>query len=162
LLVAVDTLSNAENLGALVRNCAAFDVQALVIGETCCSPFLRRAVRSSMGAIFQLPVFESENLVGTLQELRARGLRCIAAHPHAEGRALPQAHFSGDCCVVFGSEGHGLSPAVLEICDKAAAIPMPATVDSLNVGSAAAVFLYEANRQRGKFECRTLRSTICG
>src|SRR5262245_26803618 len=46
LLVAVDNLSNAENLGALVRNCVAFGVQALLAGETCCSPFLRRAVRS--------------------------------------------------------------------------------------------------------------------
>jgi tRNA G18 (ribose-2'-O)-methylase SpoU len=162
LLVAVDTLSNAENLGALVRNCAAFGVQALVVGETCCSPFLRRAVRSSMGAIFQLPVFESHDLVGTLQELRARGIRCIAAHPHAEGRNLPQANFSSDCCVVFGSEGYGLTPAVLEICDETTAIPMPPTVDSLNVGSAAAVFLYEANRKRGKFDRRAVRSAICG
>src|SRR5436190_2974164 len=54
LLVAVDALSNAENLGALVRNCAAFETQALVVGETSSSPFLRRAVRSSMGTVFQL------------------------------------------------------------------------------------------------------------
>mgnify|MGYP001329875840 CR=1 FL=1 len=54
------------------------------------------------------------------------------------------------CCLVFGSEGHGLSPAALAACDDAAAIPMPPTVDSLNVGSAAAIFLYEANRQRGR------------
>jgi len=150
LLVAVDNLSNAENLGALVRNCAAFSVQALIVGETCCSPFLRRAVRSSMGAIFHLPVFEARNLVETLQELRARGIRCIAAHPHAEVLTLPRANFSGDCCVVFGSEGFGITPAVLDICNESAAVPMPDTVDSLNVASAAAVFLYEANRQRGK------------
>jgi TrmH family RNA methyltransferase len=51
---------------------------------------------------------------------------------------------------VFGSEGCGISPAVLAACDEAAAIPMSETVDSLNVGSAAAVFLYEASRQRGR------------
>ena len=56
--MAIDGLSNAENLGALVRNCAAFGVQALVVGETCSSPYLRRSVRNSMGAIFQLPVWE--------------------------------------------------------------------------------------------------------
>jgi tRNA G18 (ribose-2'-O)-methylase SpoU len=150
LLVAVDNLSNAENLGALVRNCAGFGVQALVVGETCCSPFLRRAVRSSMGAIFQLPVIETKGILSTLRDLQARGFRCIAAHPHVQGRTLPQANFFGDCCVVFGSEGHGITPAVLEICDEAVAIPMPDAVDSLNVGSAAAVFLYEANRQRGR------------
>ena len=175
LLVAVDGLTNAENLGALVRNCAAFSVQALIVGETSSSPFLRRAVRNSMGTIFQLPVIETPGLVRTLRELRAQGIRCIAAHPHAEScssgfglsstaapaapdrlklelqqRTLSQTDFSGDCCIVFGSEGYGLDPSVLEACDEAAAIPMPPTVDSLNVGSAAAVFLYEAGRQRGR------------
>jgi tRNA G18 (ribose-2'-O)-methylase SpoU len=149
LLVAADGLSNAENLGALVRNCAAFDAQALIVGETCGSPFLRRAVRGSMGTIFRMPVVETASLVEALGELRKWGIRCVAAHPHANGRTLSQANFTGDCCIVFGSEGYGLSPAVLAACDSAAAIPMPDAVDSLNVGSAAAVFLYEANRQRG-------------
>ena len=150
LLAAVDSLSNAENLGALVRNCAAFDAQALIVGETCTSPFLRRAVRGSMGTIFQLPIVETASLVQSLRDLQERGIRCIAAHPHVAGRTLCQANLTGDCCLVFGSEGYGISPAVLAACDEAVAIPMPPTVDSLNVGSAAAVFLYEANRQRGR------------
>ncbi len=150
LLVAADGLSNAENLGALVRNCAAFDVQGLIVGETCGSPFLRRAVRGSMGAIFQMPVVETASLTQALGDLRARGIRCLAAHPHVAGRTLSQASLTSDCCIVFGSEGYGISPAVLAACDEAAAIPMPEAVDSLNVGSAAAVFLYEANRQRGR------------
>jgi tRNA G18 (ribose-2'-O)-methylase SpoU len=149
LFVAVDALTNAENLGALVRNCVAFGAQALLVGETCSSPYLRRAVRNSMGTIFQLPVIESTNLVATLRELRANGLRCVAAHPHVSGRTIADANFKGDCCVIFGSEGHGISPEVLEICDDAVAIPMAPNVDSLNVGAAAAVFLYEAARQRG-------------
>ncbi len=148
LLAAADGLSSAENLGALVRNCAAFNAQALIVGETCSSPFLRRAVRSSMGAIFQLPIVETAGLTQALRDLRQRGIRCLAAHPHADGRSLWQADFAGDCCIVFGSEGYGLSPAVLAACDDAASVPMPETVDSLNVASAAAVFLYEANRQR--------------
>lgn len=150
LFVAVDALSNAENLGALVRNCAAFETQALIVGETSSSPFLRRAVRSSMGAVFQLPIFESTNLVSCLDMLRAQGIRCIAAHPHVENRTLSDADFTRDCCIIFGSEGHGIAPNVLALCDDAVAIPMPPTVDSLNVGSAAAVFLYEAKRQRTK------------
>jgi tRNA G18 (ribose-2'-O)-methylase SpoU len=166
LFVAIDELSNAENLGALVRNCVAFGVHGLIVGETSSSPFLRRAVRNSMGAIFQLPVWEVKtandavrvrrddppkfSLAQTLHDLRARGIRCLAAHPHASGKTLSQADFSGDCCVVFGSEGHGISKNVLEACDEAVAIPMANEVDSLNVGAAAAVFLYEVQRQRGK------------
>ena len=150
LLIALDGLSNAENVGALMRNGVAFGISALIAGETCSSLFLRRTVRNSMGAIFKLPALESANLVQTLRELRAHGVRCVAAHPHTDKKVLSQADFTGDCCVVFGSEGHGLSPEVLAACDEAVAVPMANDVDSLNVSAAAAVFLYEANRQRGK------------
>jgi tRNA G18 (ribose-2'-O)-methylase SpoU len=157
LLVAGDGLNNSENLGALVRNCVAFGVHALIAGETSSSPFLRRAVRNSMGAIFELPVWEigkgelspaGDTLAQTLRALRERGVCCVAAHPRAKKR-LAEADFTRDCCMVFGSEGEGISPAVLESCDEAVAIPMPEKIDSLNVGAAAAVFLYEASRQRG-------------
>jgi len=177
---AMDGVGNAENIGVLMRNCVAFGVQALVVGETCSSPFVRRAVRNSMGAIFKLPVLELANgsasrwgerprephqakpdgspgvsphqstLAQTLQELRAHGVRCIAAHPHTDKKVLSQADFTGDCCIVFGSEGHGISAPVLAACDEAVAIPMANEVDSLNVSAAAAVFLYEVNRQRGR------------
>jgi len=156
LFAAVDGLTSAENIGLLVRNCAAFGVQALVVGETSTSPFLRRAVRNSMGTIFQMPVVELKpesnppSLVAALKLLRARGVRCLAAHPHTEKQFLSQANFTGNCCIVFGSEGNGLSPDVLAACDEAVAIPMANGVDSLNVGASAAVFLYEAARQRGR------------
>ena len=159
LFVAVDGLSSGENVGAVVRNCAAFRVDALIVGETSASPYLRRAVRSSMGMVFQLPVLESTDLVATLGRLSEQGVMCVAAHPHAAGRALEQAPLTADGCVVLGSEGLGLSPAVLAACSVAAAIPMPSGVDSLNVASAAAVFLYEVQRQRGNAPgqpgCRT-------
>ena len=148
LFAAVDGLASAENLGGLVRNCVGFGVQALLAGETSASPYLRRAVRSSMGTIFQLPVVDVQCLENSIRALRSHGVRCIAAHPHTDRKNLFQADFSADSCVVFGSEGHGISPQVLDACDEAVAIPMPLKVDSLNVGSASAVFLYEANRQR--------------
>ena len=120
-----------------------------------------------MGTIFDLPVVElaklgqrhqatskpheqPHTLVECLKVMRRQGIRCVAAHPHEEQRALWQADFSGDCCLVFGSEGSGISPQVLAVCDDSIAIPMAPGVDSLNVGAAAAVFLYEAVRQRTK------------
>jgi tRNA G18 (ribose-2'-O)-methylase SpoU len=152
LFAAVDSLTSAQNLGALVRNCAAFGVHALLVSETSSSPFLRRAVRGSMGTIFQLPVVELANLAEALRNLQRQKIRCIAAHPHTNQKMLAGADFTTDCCIVFGSEGYGLSPAVLAACDEAVAIPMGSGVDSLNVASAAAVFLYEAHRQR---HCRS-------
>jgi tRNA G18 (ribose-2'-O)-methylase SpoU len=151
LLAALEEVSNAQNIGVVVRNCAAFGVQALLMGDTCNSPYLRRAVRSSMGTIFKLPVIEGVHLATVLGDLRGRGIHNIAAHPHTDRRrVLSQANFRQDCCIVFGSEGNGLSPEVLRACDDAVVIPMHGGVDSLNVGSAAAAFLYEAARQRGQ------------
>lgn len=151
-LVAVDGLSAAENLGGLIRNAAGFGAQGILVGETCVHPYLRRAVRTSMGTVFHMPIVEPPSLELALRELRRRGIRCIGAHPHTDQRTLAQARLTGDCCVVLGSEGEGLSPAVREVCDELVAVPMQGGVDSLNVGAAAAVFFYEAWRQRTSFD----------
>ena len=148
LLVAADGIASAENLGALVRNCGAFGAHALLVSNTSCSPFLRRAVRSSMGVVFDLPVVEGLPLRDALQQVRKHGIRCLAAHPRATARSLYQSDLSCDCCIIFGSEGHGISDEVLNACHDTIAIQMSAGVDSLNVASASAVFLFEASRQR--------------
>jgi len=164
-------LSSAANLAALVRHFAGFGVHALITGENSTSPFLRRAVRSSMGTIFHLPIVElasfhtsdithhasrithqssaPSTLLEVLRHLRSREIHCIAAHPHATAKNLAQAGFQRDCCILFGSEGYGISQSLLDHCNEAVAIPMAPDVDSLNVAAAAAVFLYEVQRQRG-------------
>ena len=148
LLAAVEGIAFAENLGAVVRNCAAFGAHFLIVGETCGSPFQRRAVAGSMGTIFEQPVLGVENLVQTLTELRARGVRCLAAHPRPGATQLAHAKLRGDCCLVFGAEGPGLTPAVLAACDDLVEILMPSHMNSLNVAVATGIFLYEATRQR--------------
>lgn len=150
LLLALEGLTNAENLGVIVRNCAAFGVHALVVGETCTTPYLRRAVRNSMGTIFKIPVVEPANLVSLLRELHQRGIRSIAAHGPSRPATIAACDLTRDCCIVLGSEGYGLSDGVLAVCDEAVSIPMAHGIDSLNVGNAAAIFLYEALRQRGQ------------
>ncbi|MBI3881505.1 MAG: RNA methyltransferase [Verrucomicrobia bacterium] len=149
LLAAVEGIASAENLGAIVRSCAAFGVSFLIVGETCGSPFQRRAVSGSMGTIFDQPVVQVENLVATLADLRARGVRCLAAHPRPGAEKLSAVDLRGDRCLVFGAEGPGLSEAAVIACDAAVEIPMPSHMNSLNVAAATAVFLYEAARQRG-------------
>lgn len=148
LFVAIEGITSAENVGGLVRNCAAFGCQGIIVGETSCSPYLRRAVRASMGTIFKMPVIESDNLLATLVELKRHGVACVAAHPHTDKKTVSDANFARDCCIVLGSEGEGIRPETLAACDEWVAIPMENGVDSLNVGTAGAVFLYEASRQR--------------
>jgi tRNA G18 (ribose-2'-O)-methylase SpoU len=149
--VAIDGLTNAENIGVLVRNCAAFGVQTILVGETSSSPYLRRAVRNSLGTVFKIPIVHCENLVDTLTVLRnGHKFKIIAAHPHSKEQSIQSVNFTGHCCIIFGSEGDGISPKVLLACDITSAIPMQLGVDSLNVASANAIFLYEVLRQRNK------------
>ncbi len=149
LLAAAEGIASAENLGSIVRCCAAFGVHFLIVGETCGSPFQRRAVSGSMGTTFEQPLVRVDNLVATLTALRARGVRCLAAHPRPGAKKLAAVDLRGDCCLVFGAEGPGLTPAVLAACDDLVEIPMPSHMNSLNVAVATGIFLYEATRQRG-------------
>ena len=148
LFAVLDAVANSVNVGLVLRNAAALGVQALVVGETSAHPYQRRSVRTCMGTLFKMPYHLSTDLVATIHALRSAGVRCLAAHPHADRRFLPDADLAGDCCVVLGSEGQGIRPAVLEACDEKVAVPMQSGVDSLNVGNASAVFFYEAWRQR--------------
>ena len=144
-LVAADGIMNSENMGVIVRNCASFGAGALLVGETSCDPYLRRAVRNSMGNIFSLPVVYLSNIAEELRQVRTQyGVTIIAAHPRETSRPIDAIDFSGNCCIVLGSEGHGISEQVLAACDMEAAIPMTMGVDSLNVASASAVIMYQS------------------
>ena len=146
LLIALDGIMSAENVGAIVRNAAAFGANGILAGATSSSPYLRRAVRNSMGAIFRLPALHTD-LREALSKIRSQ-CKTVAATPGGD-QSVTTTDFNGNLCVVFGNEGTGISEAVLELCDARVAITMQNETDSLNVASAAAVFLYEIARRRG-------------
>jgi 23S rRNA (guanosine2251-2'-O)-methyltransferase len=102
-----------------------------------------------MGTTFEQPLIHVDNLVEKLTSLRARGVRCLAAHPRPGAQKLTAVDLRGDCCLVFGAEGPGLTAAVLAACDDMVEISMPSHMNSLNVAVATGIFLYEATRQRG-------------
>lgn len=146
-MVALDGLTNAENVGIVVRNCAGFGVDAILVGETSSSPYLRRAVRNSMGTVFRVPVLHSGNLAVDLTVLKRRGIRIIGTDPIGS-EPIGGTSLLGGCCLILGSEESGLSPAVRAACDLIVRIPMENQTDSLNVSSASAVLLYEVAKQR--------------
>jgi tRNA G18 (ribose-2'-O)-methylase SpoU len=144
LLVALDGLTQAENVGVIVRSAAGLGAAGVLAGETSCSPWLRRAVRNSMGGVFVVPSFHPKALAAELRRLKeVHGVRVVAADP--QGAApLEQYRFPPKCCLVMGSEFEGLSAAVRAECQDFVAIPLGRGIDSLNVGAAATVFLHAA------------------
>ncbi len=142
-LVALDGISNAENVGAILRSCAAFGADGLIVGPETTSPWLRRAVRVSTAAGLQVPVHFSADLAETLRPLNA-----WAAHLYGDRRNYTEVDLRQDCCLVLGSEADGPSPRTLGACRGAIYIPMAAGWDCLNVAASAAVLLAEVRRQR--------------
>jgi tRNA G18 (ribose-2'-O)-methylase SpoU len=149
LFVALDGLTNADNLGVIVRNCVAFGATGLIVGETSSSPYLRRAIRQSMGSVFDLPVIHVFDLAATLKLSSDKyKIQTIAADAHANVVSVDEANLKENICIVLGSEASGIRKNVLDACTEKVTIPISDKIDSLNVASASAVFLYEANKQR--------------
>jgi tRNA G18 (ribose-2'-O)-methylase SpoU len=146
LVVALDGVTWADNLGGIMRSAAALGATAVLAGERSASPWLRRAVRISMGGVLFVPVVHTKDLAAELQVLARGGFRIVAADAHA-GTRLPDYRFGDDACIVLGHEFEGVSPAVQSVCADAVTIPMTGAIDSLNVASAAAVMMYEFVRQ---------------
>lgn len=150
LIVALDGIADAENVGAIVRTCAAFDVTGIVVGPQTCPPWVRRAVRVSMGGVLRVPVLPAEDLPETLREFRRRGVESWAAHIHGDHRANWDVDWRGASCLVLGGEADGVSQPALAACRGVVFIPMAPGWDCLNVTASASALLYEAARQRGR------------
>ncbi|MFQ5492112.1 MAG: TrmH family RNA methyltransferase [Phycisphaerae bacterium] len=148
LIVVLENTCDAQNVGVIVRNAAAFGA-GLVVLSGCCDPFYRRAVRVSMGNVFGVPLYFSESLAADLQVIRQRlGVRLVAATPGAGACELGTADTRGPVALLFGAEGDGLSQQVLDMCDDRVSIPMRPGTDSVNVSVAAGIFLFCFTRGR--------------
>ncbi len=148
LFIALDGVVNTDNVGGIVRNSVGFGVDLLLVGNSSASPYYRRAVRNSMGTVFNLPVNHSENLESDIRDLKSKyNFHIVAAHPDSR-QELHDINFRDNVCIIMGNEDKGLSDSLLALCDDKAGIPMMKDTDSLNVSNASAVFLYEIVRQR--------------
>ncbi|HEV3027922.1 MAG TPA: RNA methyltransferase [Planctomycetota bacterium] len=141
--VALDGLANAENVGAILRTCAAFGVEGVLLGPGTASPWLRRAVRVSLGAPLVVPVHSSRDLAASVSSLNA-----YAAHIHGDKRDYRSIDYREPVCLVLGSEPLGVTEAVLRASKGVIYIPMATEWDCLNVAASAAVLLSEVRRQR--------------
>ena len=147
-LVVCPDVQDPENLGAIVRIAAGFGAAGLVLGPHCADPFSRRVQRVSMGNIYQLPIVLTDDVVGTLGELRSRhAMPSWATVLDADAETFDPRSRPDRLAIVFGSEGHGIPRDVAAACDRRVTIPMPSGVDSLNVAVAAGIFLYELTRR---------------
>jgi tRNA G18 (ribose-2'-O)-methylase SpoU len=147
-IIVLEDLVDVDNLGAIVRNACAFGVDALVLSPRCADPFYRKAIRVSLGAVFDLPVVRLASWPDDLDLLRRLGFTLVAAVLAANATPLPRFTPPQRWALLLGAEGPGLSPEAVLRCHERVTIPMSTSngVDSLNVATAAAVMLYALTR----------------
>ena len=139
--IALANVTDAENVGAIVRNVVAFSFNSILFDSTSTSPYLRRSVRVSMGNIFDTKVCYVHKLKDALQELKLRGYSIVAAEVTKNSVSIDEHIFSKKSIIIFGNESNGISEEVLDVCDVIVHIPIKAGVNSINVAATSAIFL---------------------
>ncbi|MBQ7278586.1 MAG: RNA methyltransferase [Clostridia bacterium] len=133
----LEDIVDATNLGAIFRSAAALGLDGVLLSPACCDPLLRRAVRVSMGTVFQVPWARLEDW----EVLKAEGFFTAALALRPDAWTIDDHRLLGreKLAMVLGTEGTGLKEQTLRRCDAAVIIPMKRGVDSLNVSNAAAI-----------------------
>lgn len=149
-----EDITDSTNIGALFRSAAALNIDAVLITPTCCDPLCRRAVRVSMGTVFQVPWTRIGNTKddwpNAMGEIKDLGFKTVAMALRNDTVSIDDSELRKEkkLAIILGTEGTGLSPKTIDDCDYTVKIPMSHGVDSLNVGAAGAIAFWEL----GKYE----------
>jgi len=142
-VVVLNGLTSPENVGSIVRSCAAFNINTLIIDEKTCSPFIRRCIRVSTGNLFNINVYKSTALAQDLIKLKNKGYTVISTANSPKAISLQEFSFPKNSAVVIGSEGHGVAKEIFELSDSLLKIDINEEVTSLNASIAASIILYQ-------------------
>ena len=149
LLVALDSIQDPQNLGAILRTAEVAGAGGAILPEHRSAPLSPAAVKASSGASELLPIAKVSGLPSAVVEIKRAGIWCVALDPRGEMLAW-DFDFTQPVCVVVGAEGQGVQRLVKERCDVRVRLPVAGRVASLNASAAAAAVLYEVQRQRSK------------
>lgn len=154
-IAVLENIADATNVGAIIRSAAALNMDAVLVTPSCCDPLCRRAVRVSMGTVFQIPwtyigANRSEWERSGAELLRGLGFKtaAMALDDNSVSMDDPRLAAESRLAIILGSEGDGLAKKTIADCDYTVKIPMSHGVDSLNVAAASAVAFWEL-RKRG-------------
>lgn len=147
LLLALETVQDPGNLGTIIRTCAAAGATGLWLSSNSVDLDHPKVLRASAGQWFSLPMAVSDNLNATCLECQKVGMQIVATASTAK-LTYWELDLQRPTLILLGNEGAGLSTQLLGIADKQVSIPLRAGVESVNVAIAAALLLYEAQRQQ--------------
>lgn len=142
-IIVLESLRDPGNVGAVLRNAAAFGIDRIVLSSDCADIYSQKVLRSAMGAIFKVKIDIVANLVDAIGDLKAMGRRVIATTLRDNSIRLSKGTVFASDVFVIGNEGHGVSEEVIYASDETMFIPMCENTESLNASVAAAILMWE-------------------
>lgn len=147
LLVMLDEITDVRNLGAIARTAECAGVHAVIVPQKGSAQINSETMKASAGALNIIPVCREKSLADTLKFLKASGLQAVACTEKSD-KLYNAVDLTLPTVFILGSEGTGISQALLKLSDEQVRIPLQGKIDSLNVSVSAGIMLYEALRQR--------------
>ncbi len=146
LLVLLDGVADPGNMGTIMRTAWAFDAGGILLTKGCVDPFSPKAVRSSMGGIFNLPIIENIT-ISDIEDLQKSGFQLISTAIKAP-ICYCECDYTRPSIITIGNEAHGISQEIGQISNALISIPINPRVDSLNAGVACGIILSEVRKQK--------------
>lgn len=143
----LEDIQDPGNLGTMIRSGEAAGITAVIAGRGTVDLYNPKTIRSTMGSIYRMPFFVAEDLKQTICTMKEQGMKLYAAHLKGN-RLYDEPDYRQKCGFLIGNEGNGLTEEIAGLADEYIRIPMEGSVESLNAAIAAAVLMYEANRQK--------------
>ena len=147
LFLILDQISDARNFGAIIRTAECTGVHGIIIQKSGAAPVNGDTVKTSAGAVFNIPICKVEHIKDALFYLQGSGIKTVAATEKTD-QSLYELDLNEPLAIIMGSEERGINPSVLKLVDEKAKLPMYGSIGSLNVSVACGAFLYEVVRQR--------------
>lgn len=147
LFLLLDQIDDVRNFGAIIRTAECCGVDGIIIQKKGGAPVTADTVKTSAGAIFQVPIIKVDHIKDAIYYMQASDIKVVAATEKTDDLIYTK-DLSQPLALVMGNEAKGISPSVLKIVDEKAKLPLLGTIGSLNVSVACGAFLYEVVRQR--------------
>ena len=141
----LDNVTDTKNFGAIVRSAECLGIDGVIISKTGSSPINGETIKSSSGAIFNLPIYKLDHIKDAMFLFKEKEIEIIGADEKSNS-SIFDFKFSKKTAIVMGSEGKGISKSILNLCDKTLKIPMKGKIGSLNVSVACGIILAELSR----------------
>lgn len=146
-LLILESIQDPGNLGTMLRTGEGAGITGVIMNSQTVDLYNPKTVRSTMGSLYRMPYYISDDLEGTINLLKEKGVKLYAAH--LKGTLLyDEPEYTRACGFMIGNEGNGLSDQIADMADTYIKIPMEGKVESLNAAISATLLMYECNRQR--------------